>query len=94
METLADIDSIIQDSNMLPLGFNDDDDEALLAELAQFDEVMDDEEPPSEPGTIGVTVDDLELPAVPLIGVGEPRSEDVAPVRTVEDTLTTEPIAL
>ena len=94
METLADIDGIIQESNMLPLGFNDDDDDDLLAELAQFDEDMDDEEPPVEPGTIGVSVADLEMPTVPLVAPGKARSDDAAPLRTVEDTLASEPIAL
>lgn len=91
METLADIDGIIQESNMLPLGFNDDDDEELLAELAQFDEDMDDEEPSVGPNTIGVSVADLEMPTAPLVAPGKARL-DAAP--TVEDTLASEPIAL
>jgi len=94
METLADIDGIIQESNMLPLGFNDDDDDDLLAELAQFDEDMDDEEPPVGPSTIGVRVADLEMPTAPLVAPGKARSDDAAPLRTVEDTLASEPIAL
>ena len=95
METLADIDGIIQESNMLPLGFNDDDDEDLLAELAQFDEDMDDEEPPVGPGTIGVTVADFELPSVPLVDPGKVRADDnIATPLTVEETLASEPIAL
>ena len=104
METLADIDGIIQESNMLPLGFNDDDDDALLAELAQFDEDMKDEVPPEDPGTMGVTVADLEpnlepnlesnlesnleMPSVPLVAPGGARSDDI------EITLSDEPIAL
>lgn len=91
METLADIDGIIQESNMLPLGFNDDDDEELLAELAQFDEVAEDEAPPENPGTMGVTIadlePDLELPSVPLVAPGA-RSDDV------KLALSKEPIAL
>jgi hypothetical protein len=101
METLADIDGIIQESNMLPLGFNDDDDDDLLAELAQFDEEMDDEvdgetspakyntESGSVAGTIGVTVADLELPTVPLVGLGKSNSTS-----TLKHTLSSEPIAL
>lgn len=92
METLADIDGIIQESNMLPLGFNDDDDEELLAELAQFDEDMDDEEPSVGPSTIGVSVADLEMPTAPLVAPGKSLLNDAAP--TVEDTLASEPIAL
>ncbi len=74
---------------MLPLGFNDDDDEALLAELAQFDEELEDAAPPEDPGIIGVTVNDLgTLPSVPLIAPGKTRSDDV----TI--SLSSEPIAL
>lgn len=90
METLADIDGIIQESNMLPLGFNDDDDDELLAELAQFDEELEDETPPVDPGTLGVKVSDLELPKVPTFAPSRPKTSEV----TVESTLAEDPIAL
>ena len=72
---------------MLPLGFNDDDDDELLAELAHFDEEMDDEVPHEPPGTIGVTVDDLELPSVPLMPPDRPSN-------SVDIILSDDPIAL
>ena len=87
MESLAEIDSIIQESNTLPLGFNDDDDDELLAELAQFNEEIDEQTPPTQPGTIGITVADLELPSVPI---SQPANE----AASVETALADEPIAL
>ena len=94
MESLAEIDSIIQESNTLPLGFDDEDDDELLAELAAFDEDMDDQQPPVTPGIIGITVDDFRLPRVPLMPPGKERSDDAVPTHTVEDALLSEPIAL
>ena len=68
METLADIDGIIQQSNALPLGFDDDDDDELLEQLAQELAAFDpDPRGPQAPpvAVMDVRVEDIAMPAAP-----------------------------
>ena len=80
METLADIDGIIQQSNALPLGFDDDDDDELLAELAAFDQ----DPPPQAPpvATMDVRVEDIAMPAPPTV---PPSAQDAHAVGAAVD---------
>ena len=86
IETLADIDNIIKDT--LPLGFDDSDDDELLAELATFDGGIPDQKPVASAPSIDVSVQDLgDMPKVP-------QTVPSSGASTLNDILDKEPIAL
>ena len=95
METLAEIDTSISDT--LPLGFDDDDDDELLAQLAQYEDIHETTSHGNESTTINISVKDLgEVPNVPShIPSAQRKGEsDVTPLIGVEKVLEKTPIAL
>lgn len=86
IENLADIENVIGDT--LPFGYNDSDDEELLAELKLFDSGIPDQNPVASAPSISITIDDIgEMPAVP-------QHAPPANASTLSDILDKEPIAL
>lgn len=65
MNTLSDIDDVIRDSSTLPLGFNDDDTDDLLRELAEFEDPDEDNPPAAAAAVLTVAPDELVLPVAP-----------------------------